>query len=302
MDQYFYLIFNMKIIVQQFLLDISIFAQKTNQRPESKTMRHSSIVVLILATLVASFLLIEAQKQPSFADVNTEAQDRFLSSQASAIFSHGNKAQQLRDLQGNSKKSPTASPSVSQAPIIPPALPYENLVCDGVFTSRAQMKRVNYAKSIGEGNFNCLTTLTFRSANGGVLQLLAYNSTVQTSYNNATGSMDSYSVDPVLGVSIIQEFWQPRSIHSDKVCILVNSMDPLTHYGESFDVTTGSWQAAARFISYRAANDPDEKVFAFQDLKISEDGVIVTFKGYDTNGHLSFTYEQTCVGPKAPFF
>uniref|UniRef100_A0A6C0C6H7 Uncharacterized protein n=1 Tax=viral metagenome TaxID=1070528 RepID=A0A6C0C6H7_9ZZZZ len=163
---------------------------------------------------------------------------------------------------------------------------FADTTCEMRKSSLAEMRRVDYAKSLAFGYHNCNTTLTNYNLDGTPNSTFVFPAVVETFYNETTGSIDSTYNPAGTGAIWIKEY----SNGNGGVCITIEG-NPF--YVESYDITTGAKSTAMRVIPMYEKTK-NKKLRAIQWLRPTEWGDSLVLVNLDENGRFVSSIFQTC--------
>lgn len=135
------------------------------------------------------------------------------------------------------------------------ATSFHDTTCGQFRCSLSELREVNYAKSLGIGFHNCNSTIIKLKSNGFFLSSADFTVTVETFYNETSGSIDSI-YNAGTGPLFIKEYCDGKG----DTCITI---DGFPAYIESKDQNRGSRASVWRAIGMYALNR-NKKLLAMQ--------------------------------------
>src|SRR3990172_10550824 len=164
---------------------------------------------------------------------------------------------------------------------------YPDTTCEGIPTSRAEMKAVNQAKMLSLGDHSCVETFIKMFPNGTVQYQTSYPSRVNSYYDASRGALHSDYYPPGGPVGLIDEY----STGTGKACINLANTSNANFYTESIDQNKNGFGSVWRAIGYYTP-DAKKSIKAVQWLiptvfgDTDEEGDILAFAMLDANNRM----------------
>lgn len=163
---------------------------------------------------------------------------------------------------------------------------FDDTTCIPRRSTFAEMRRVDYAKTLALGMHNCNTTMVVFNVDGHPSSTITFPATVNSYYNATSGSIDSVYVPAGGSPIMIKEY----SNGQGGACIDIEN-NP--YYVVSNDITTGAKSTAFRVITMYEKNR-NKNLRAVQWLLPTNWGDSLVIVNTDDDGHFTDAIFQSC--------
>jgi hypothetical protein len=161
---------------------------------------------------------------------------------------------------------------------------FADSTCAQIKSSLSEMKEVDYAKSLGFGFHNCIDAIQVFNLDGTFSTSFATPSTVDTYYNETTGSIDSLYIG-AFATNLIKEYADGKVILVSLRMVILLLM---------LKVKIKSLEAAVSRALGEYSVTKNKNLRAMQVYHVTPKGYILIRTELDDNENVSVVIVQTC--------